>query len=395
MAGRQQQLRQEERPPQPQPKKKKKVRRFYNYSLLFAVIFVTVFGLIMIYSASSYTAQLMYGDAGYFMKRQAMIAAGGFLGMLIVSKMDYHWFAKFAVLSYFMSYVLMIAVSLVGREVNGKKRWLGVGPVSFQPTEFVKVALIVALAVVITRMGGRINQIKNMALVVVLALPLAGLVAANNLSSGIIICGIVFVMLFVATKKKLIFGACMAAAGVVYCFAGQIGHALEAIGLLHGYQLERINVWLNPEAYAQEGGFQVLQGLYAIGSGGLLGKGLGESIQKMGFVPEAQNDMIFSIICEELGLFGAVSVIFIFLFMIYQFMIVANSAPDLFGALLVVGVMGHIAIQVILNIAVVTNSLPNTGITLPFISYGGTSVLFLMVEMGIVLSVSNQIRLER
>ena len=395
MAGRQQQLRQEERPPQSQPKKKKKVRRFYNYSLLFAVIFVTVFGLIMIYSASSYTAQLMYGDAGYFMKRQAMIAAGGFLGMLIVSKMDYHWFAKFAVLSYFMSYVLMIAVSLVGREVNGKKRWLGVGPVSFQPTEFVKVALIVALAVVITRMGGRINQIKNMALVVVLALPLAGLVAANNLSSGIIICGIVFVMLFVATKKKLIFGACMAAAGVVYCFAGQIGHALEAIGLLHGYQLERINVWLNPEAYAQEGGFQVLQGLYAIGSGGLLGKGLGESIQKMGFVPEAQNDMIFSIICEELGLFGAVSVIFIFLFMIYQFMIVANSAPDLFGALLVVGVMGHIAIQVILNIAVVTNSIPNTGITLPFISYGGTSVLFLMVEMGIVLSVSNQIRLER
>ena len=376
-------------------KKKKKIRHFYDYSLLFSIIFLTAFGLVMIYSASSYTAQLMYGDAGYFMKRQAMIAAGGFVGMLIVSKMDYHWFAKFAVLAYFMSYVLMIAVSLVGREVNGKKRWLGVGPVSFQPTEFVKVALIVALAVVITRMGGRINQIKNMALVVVLALPLAGLVAANNLSSGIIICGIVFVMLFVATKKKLIFGACMAAAGVVYCFAGQIGHALEAIGLLHGYQLERINVWLNPEAYAQEGGFQVLQGLYAIGSGGLLGKGLGESIQKMGFVPEAQNDMIFSIICEELGLFGAVSVIFIFLFMIYQFMIVANSAPDLFGALLVVGVMGHIAIQVILNIAVVTNSIPNTGITLPFISYGGTSVLFLMVEMGIVLSVSNQIRLER
>ena len=170
---------------------------------------------------------------------------------------------------------------------------------------------------------------------------------------------------------------------------------LEAIGLLQSYQLERINVWLNPEAFSQEGGFQVLQGLYAIGSGGLLGKGLGESVQKMGFLPEAQNDMIFSIICEELGLFGAVSVIFIFLFMIYQFMIVANSAPDLFGALLVVGVMAHIAIQVILNIAVVTNSIPNTGITLPFISYGGTSVLFLMVEMGIVLSVSNQIKLEK
>ena len=390
MAGRQQ-VRQEERAPQAQPRKKKRVRRFYNYSLLFTVIFVTVFGLVMIYSASSNTAKLMYGDAGYFMKRQALIAAGGFVVMIIVSKINYHFFTKFAAISY----VLMIAVSLVGRVVNGKRRWLGIGPLSFQPTEFVKVALIVTLAVVITRMGGHINRLKNMVLVGAMALPLAVLVAANNLSSGIIICGIVFVMLFVATKKKLIFGACVGAAAAVYCFAGQIGHGLEAIGLLQSYQLERINVWLNPEAYAQEGGFQVLQGLYAIGSGGLLGKGLGESIQKMGFLPEAQNDMIFSIICEELGLFGAVSVIFIFLFMIYQFMIIANSAPDLFGALLVVGVMGHIAIQVILNIAVVTNSIPNTGITLPFISYGGTSVLFLMVEMGIVLSVSNQIRLEK
>ena len=129
--------------------------------------------------------------------------------------------------------------------------------------------------------------------------------------------------------------------------------------------------------------------------GGLFGKGLGESIQKMGFVPEAQNDMIFSIICEELGLFGAVSVILIFLFMIYRFMLIANNAPDLLGALIVVGVMAHIAIQVVLNIAVVTNTIPNTGITLPFISYGGTSVLFLMMEMGMVLGVSNQIRLER
>ena len=144
-----------------------------------------------------------------------------------------------------------------------------------------------------------------------------------------------------------------------------------------------------------DGGYQVLQGLYAIGSGGLFGKGLGESIQKMGFVPEAQNDMIFSIICEELGLFGAVSIILIFLFMIYRFMLIANNAPDLLGALIVVGVMAHIAIQVILNIAVVTNTIPNTGITLPFISYGGTSVLFLMMEMGMVLGVSNQIRLER
>ena len=139
----------------------------------------------------------------------------------------------------------------------------------------------------------------------------------------------------------------------------------------------------------------MLQGLYAIGSGGLFGQGLGQSIQKLGFLPESQNDMIFAIICEELGLFGAVALILVFMFMIYRFMVIASNAPDLFGSLLVVGVMGHIAIQVVLNIAVVTNTIPNTGITLPFISYGGTSVLFIMMEMGIVLSVSNRIRLEK
>ena len=150
-----------------------------------------------------------------------------------------------------------------------------------------------------------------------------------------------------------------------------------------------------PEAYPKSGGYQVLQGLYAIGSGGLLGKGLGQSIQKLSFLPEPQNDMIFAVICEELGLFGAVAVIFMFLFMLYRFLVIAGNAPDLFGAMLVTGVLAHIAIQVVLNIAVVTNVIPNTGITLPFISYGGTSVLFLMIEMGMVLSVSNQIRLEQ
>ena len=149
---------------------------------------------------------------------------------------------------------------------------------------------------------------------------------------------------------------------------------------------------MDPEAYASGKGFQTLQALYAIGSGGIFGKGLGRSMQKLGFIPEAQNDMIFSIICEELGLFGAIAIILLFLLLIWRFMIVANNAPDLFGALLVVGVMGHIAIQVILNIAVVTNTIPNTGISLPFISYGGSSVMFLLIEIGLVLSVSHSIR---
>lgn len=377
-------------------KKKRRSQRFYDYSLLFTIVFLTIFGLIMIYSASSYKAQLLHdGNGAYFMTRQGAIALGGFVIMLIISKLDYHWYSKFAGFAYVLSLVLMIAVSLFGRVVNGKRRWLGVGPLSFQPTELVKITLIVVLATVITQMGSKINQWKAMGLVIVLTLPVAGLVAANNLSSGIIICGIAFVMLFIASKKKWPFALCVAVGVAGVAFAGPIAHALENLGILQTYQLNRINVWLNPEAYPSTGGFQVLQGLYAIGSGGLFGKGLGESIQKLGFVPEAQNDMIFSIICEELGLFGAISLILIFVFMIYRFMLIAGNAPDLFGALLVVGVMAHIAIQVILNIAVVTNTIPNTGITLPFISYGGTSILFLMTEMGMVLSVSNQIKLEK
>lgn len=377
-------------------KKKKRSQRFYDYSLLFTIVFLTIFGLVMIYSASSYTAQLHYdGNAAYYMTKQGAIALGGFAIMIMVSKMDYHWYARFSNLAIVVSWGLMIAVSLFGRKINGKRRWLGVGALSFQPTELVKITVIVAMAALITRIGKDVDRTAGITRAALITLPLAAIVAHNNLSSGIIIAGIGFVMMFVASKKMLLYALCVIGAGAVLVGAGPIGNALTTMKILKPYQLTRINVWLDPEAYPTTGGYQVLQGLYAIGSGGLFGKGLGESIQKLGFVPEAQNDMIFSIICEELGLFGAVLVIFLFVFMIYRFMLIASNAPDLFGSLLVVGVMAHIAIQVVLNIAVVTNSIPNTGITLPFISYGGTSILFLMIEMGMVLSVSNQIKLEK
>ena len=376
--------------------KKKRSQRFYDYSLLFTIAFLIMFGLLMIYSASSYKAQLDYnGNAAYFMTRQGVIALGGFAFMILISRLDYRWYAKFYKLAIAVSWFMMIAVSFVGRRVNGQRRWLGVGPLSFQPTELVKITIIVSVAALLVKLGRDVDRPAGIARIAMVVLPLAAIVAANNLSSGIIIAGIGFVMLFVASRKKLWYFLVMAAGGLVIAFAPQIGNGLRAIHLLKPYQLSRINVWKNPEAFASEGGYQVLQGLYAIGSGGLFGKGLGESIQKLGFVPEAQNDMIFSIICEELGLFGAVALILVFMFMIYRFMVIASNAPDLFGCLLVVGVMAHIAIQVILNIAVVTNTIPNTGITLPFISYGGTSIIFLEAEMGMVLSVSNQIKLEK
>ena len=376
--------------------KKKRSQRFYDYSLLFTIAFLIMFGLLMIYSASSYKAQLDYnGNAAYFMTRQGVIALGGFAFMILISRLDYRWYAKFYKLAIAVSWFMMIAVSFVGRRVNGKRRWLGVGPLSFQPTELVKITIIVSVAALLVKLGRDVDRPAGIARIAMVVLPLAAIVAANNLSSGIIICGIAFVMMFIACKRKWPFIAMVALGITVIVFAPPVAIALEKAGILHSYQLSRILVWKNPEAYPKSGGYQVLQGLYAIGSGGLLGKGLGQSIQKLSFLPEPQNDMIFAVICEELGLFGAVAVIFMFLFMLYRFLVIAGNAPDLFGAMLVTGVLAHIAIQVVLNIAVVTNVIPNTGITLPFISYGGTSVLFLMIEMGMVLSVSNQIRLEQ
>ena len=379
-------------------KRPKKVKRFYDYSLLAAIIFLCVFGLIIVYSSSSYSAELKLGDPLYYFKRQGVILAISFVGMIAVSKFNYHWYAKLAPLAWILALVMMILTNFtpLGIELNGQKRWLGITEsLSFQPAEFVKIAIILTMAALIGKIGRKIDTWRGLALAIVLAVPLFGLVAMNNLSSGIIIAGICFVMCFVGSKNKgiYIFGIVLVLT-VAFVFV-QFGENMVEMGILEGYQLERIRVWQNPEAYPQGGGWQVLQGLYAIGSGGLFGRGLGQSIQKLGFIPEAMNDMVFSIICEELGLFGALCVILLFLFMIWRFMVIANNAPDLLGALIVVGVMAHISIQVILNVAVVTNTIPNTGISLPFISYGGTSVVFLMAEMGMVLGVSNRITLEQ
>ena len=215
-----------------------------------------------------------------------------------------------------------------------------------------------------------------MAKIMVLLLPIVGLVGTNNLSTAIIILGIGVILIFVANPKYLQFvGIGLAGVGFITVFL-----AMES------YRLERLAIWRDPEKY--EKGFQTIQGLYAIGSGGVFGTGLGSSMQKLGFVPEAQNDMIFSIICEELGLVGASLLIIVFALLLWRLMVIATHTADLEGSLICAGILGHMAIQVILNIAVVTNTIPNTGITLPFISYGGTSVLFLLGEMGLALSVS-------
>ena len=367
---------------------------FYDYSLVFAVVFLTAVGLVMIHSSSSYMTQINNQDPMYHLRRQGLIALGGFLLMILVSRMDYHWMLKFGVPLYFVSCVLLVYAAKFGIMVNGKRRWIRLpGGVSFQPTELAKLALILFYAVYAAKNVKKLRTVPGIIVMGCLELPIFFLVAKNNLSSGIIVLGLAAIISFVASDVKWIYGAALAGVSLVVAFAAQISESLVNAGILEPYQLSRILVWKAPEQYPLDGGYQVLQGLYAIGSGGVMGRGLGESIQKMGSLPESQNDMIFAIICEELGLFGAVSIILVFLFVIYRCMVIANDAPDMYGSFLVVGVMAQIAMQVVFNIAVVTNSMPNTGVTLPFISAGGTSILFLMVEMGIVLSVAHTIRL--
>jgi len=369
---------------------------YFDYSLLFIVLFLLGFGLIMVYSASSYEASIsekLNYDAAYYLKKQLQSTAFGLVVMFFVSRVPYHFWERFATIGYGVSVILILLVlTPLGYEANGARRWLRVG-ISIQPAEIAKLAMILFLASFICKLGKGIRTRKGFLLVLGIPLPVCALVwfITENMSSAIIIFGIAFLMLFVASpdyKPFVIIGSLGVAVVAVAVFALT---QLDASQL--GVRGARILAWLDPEAYASGKGFQTLQALYAIGSGGIFGKGLGQSMQKLGFLPETQNDMIFSIVCEELGLFGGIAIILMFLLLIWRFMIIANNASDLFGALLVVGVLGHIAIQVILNIAVVTNTIPNTGISLPFISYGGSSVLFLLIEIGLVLSVARGINI--
>jgi len=369
---------------------------YFDYSLVFIVLFLLGFGLIMVYSASSYEASIsekLNYDAAYYLKKQLQSSVIGLVAMIFVSRIPYHFWERFAVLGYAVSVILILLVlTPLGYEANGARRWLRIG-ISIQPAEIAKLAMILFLASFICKLGKGIRSRKGFLLVLGVPLPICALVwfITENMSSAIIIFGIAFLMLFVASpdyKPFVIIGTLGVSVVAVAIFALT---QLDASQL--GVRGARILAWMDPEAYASGKGFQTLQALYAIGSGGIFGKGLGQSMQKLGFLPETQNDMIFSIVCEELGLFGGIAIILMFLLLIWRFMIIANNASDLFGALLVVGVLGHIAIQVILNIAVVTNTIPNTGISLPFISYGGSSVLFLLIEIGLVLSVARGINI--
>lgn len=373
-----------------------KHKPYVDYTLIYILLLLLGFGLIMVYSTSSYTASITQAtgnDPYYFLRKQANATIIGLILMVIVSFIPHRVYTRFANLAMYVSIVLIFLIlTPLGYEANGAKRWIRIGGISLQPAEVAKVAVILYMTVTIVKNKDMFDDIKSIIKNTILPIISCLLVflLTRNLSSAIIIAAICIIMMYVVDKntKRYLIGAvalgCIAVIAIIVALS--IPDSPDV-----GFRMSRIKAWRNPEAYSDTIGYQTLQSLYAIGSGGFFGKGLGQSSQKLGFIPEAQNDMIFSIICEELGLFGGVCVIAMFIVLLYRMWIIANSAPDMYGMLLVTGVMAHIAVQVVLNIAVVTNVIPNTGISLPFISYGGSSVMFLLAEMGMVIGVARSI----
>lgn len=371
--------------------------QYFDYDLLMILVFLMCFGLVMLYSTSAYSANADFGNDMFYFSKQAIISVVSFAFMLFVSKLDYHMYGAFSWQIYYISLFLMLLVKTpLGVEAYGSRRWLQLpGKMTLQPSEIAKIAVILLIPYEICRLGPKIQSKKGIERVCAVGAVAAGgvMVLTDNLSTAIIVAGITGILIFVAHPKikpflKLI------AAGVVVVVVG-LSYLSANISSSENFRLRRIITWLDPENHADEGGFQVMQGLYAIGSGGFLGKGLGNSTQKLGVIPEVQNDMILTIVCEELGVFGVIVVLVLFGLLLYRLMFIAKNAPDLYGSLVASGIFAHISLQVILNIAVVTNMMPTTGVTLPFISYGGTSILFLMTEMGIALGISRKIKLKQ
>ena len=371
------------------------VKQSIDWKLVISYLLLILIGWINIYASIHSEGPASIFDFNFRCGKQFVwILTALVLAAVILFLVNPQFWESASLPMYLFVLVLLVVVIFVSKDVKGSHSWFEFGPVKFQPAEISKIAVIVITAHIICRMDRRkLRTFRGLIMVMLpsLAQAVAIYVITKNLSSAIIVVAIAAGMVFVASRgyKWFVLGA----AGI-----GAAAYAIVTWIIQNGgngnFRGRRILAWRDPAAYADSIGFQTLQALYGIGSGGIFGKGLGESMQKLGFIPEAQNDMIFSIICEELGLFGAISIIVLFMILTWRFMVIAMNARDLYSSLLVVGVMTHIAVQVILNIAVVTNTIPNTGISLPFISFGGSSVLFLLIEVGVVLRVMRDIRQE-
>lgn len=368
--------------------RKEKIYSKYDYVLIVLTLGIAVFGVVMINSAGIYNAMLL-GSKFRFVKSQTAGLLAGVAMMIFVAGFDYHIFIRkffskdknlrVVHILYIIALIMQIAVLFIGVDYNGARRWLRFGFIQFQPSEITKIVVIIFISYIAYINRSIFDTFGGFIKIMLFIAPLIGVIAKENLSSAIVVAGISVGMCFVASNKNGYFVICiiiMIAAAALYIIFGD------------PFRMERIQIWLNVET--NENAHQIKQGLYAIATGGLFGNGIGNSVQKLGYIPEAYNDMIFSVICEELGVVGASCVIVAFIVLFWKVIQIGYKAKDIFGTMLCTGVMLQLSIQVVINVAVVTNSIPSTGIPLPFISYGGTSAMIMMAEMGIVLGVSKR-----
>ncbi len=369
-------------------------KRHFDFLFLLAVMLVTAFGTVMVFSAGSAYAAARYNDGLYFVKKQTVWLLIGFAVMYLASHINPMIYKKYSVFLYAFTLVLLVLVLLIGFVGNGAQRWISIGPLTIQPSEIAKLTMILMLSRYFSDFeekatdytGGRKTFIYGTLIpVMIIAVPIILVMLQKHLSCIIILGTLGFLLIFIAGINPKYIAA----------FTGAGAAGVTCLALFTDYTKERITVWQNPEAYKLTGGWQTLQGLMAIGSGGVFGVGLGKSILKHLYVSEPANDMIFAILCEETGLLGAGLCMLLFAFLIIRGTQIAIRSEDVFCRLLSIGISIKMAIQVLLNIAVVTNTIPNTGISLPFFSYGGSSLVMLFFEMGIILSVSRYSRITK
>jgi Bacterial cell division membrane protein len=363
-------------------KKKKSIAGSFDFTLLFVIILLILFGIVMVFSSSYYYALTnvkFNNNMYYFVERQAMWSIIGLVAMAFFINFPYKYIKNFTLVAYIITICCLIIVLFVGAEINGSRRWLGVGSFGFQPSEVAKIVVILHLANFISSNKGVLGTLKGFAkCAVILGIPVV-LVGVANLSTAIVIAGIGVGVMFVASPKVWYF---------IVAAIPAFGLGLVAVSLPQfSYRFDRIKYWRDPFLDPTGKGFQIIQSLYAVASGGFFGLGLGQSRQKT-YVPEPYNDIIFAIICEELGMFGAIVVIGLFMTLIWRGIKIAMNAQDMFACLTATGIVALIGIQVIINISVATNTMPNTGMALPFISYGGSALVFTLSAMGILLNIS-------
>lgn len=388
-------------------KKKKSSKNTPDMVLLGIILVIVAFGIVMVYSASFYYATTKGLNPANFAIRQFIIGIVGIIAMLIMTfKFNYRILSNMflAKTLYLISIVLSISVMFMGETRNGATRWLKIGPLQFQPSEIAKIAVVIMLSAYIIKNRKQMNKIRYILGAWGIVLLPTGIVAIENLSSAIVIFFIGIMIIFVSSQKVwyyLIFALIgVGLAGGIYYLA-MTTEPTEEINIpvvkhiLKSYRLDRIRVWKNPWLDPRGKGYQPIQALYAVGSGGIFGTGLSKGVQKQDFLPEPHNDIIFAVICEELGLVGAVLLLLGYTILVIRGLIVAIRATDYFGTLVAVGISTMVGIQVLINVAVNTNTIPTTGMQLPLVSYGGTALAVLLGTLGILLNISSMAHIQK